>query len=335
MSQLCPIAGLCQNCDWIDLSAAEAAQRLCSNIQNRFQHPVNEFHPSPARTHYRSRIQLRPNGEGRLSYSQPRSTLNVPIEDCPVAHPLINAALKNLAPCPKGVQRVEFRTNGQQLQLSAQSKRQDQSLKKALVAWAESASDSIALNGQILHGLKRMPYTFGGVLHQLRPQSFTQVNLPLNEQLISRVVSLAHEKKPNQILDLYSGVGNFSFPLAATGVPVIAMESAPSSVYDARDTQERTQFPVEVHAKNIDTFAAGDVFSDLVILDPPRSGAPGVFPKLTLTLPKRIIYISCFPQSLARDMKSLNSKYRLSRLEVFEMFPQTHHVEVLAVIDRL
>jgi 23S rRNA (uracil1939-C5)-methyltransferase len=335
MSQLCPIAGLCQNCDWIDLSAAEAAQRLCTIIQNRFQHPVDEFHPSPARTHYRSRIQLRPNKEGQLSYSQPRSTLNIPIEDCSIADPLINAALKKLGPCPKGVQRVEFRTNGQLLQLSAQSKRQDQSLKKALVAWAEPTSDSIALNGQILHGIKRMPYTFGGVQHQLRPQSFTQVNLPLNEQLISRVVSLAHEQNPSQILDLYSGVGNFSFPLASTGIPVIAMESAPSSVYDARDTQERTQLPVEIQVKNIDTFAAGDVFCEVVILDPPRSGAPGIFPKLTLTLPKRIIYISCFPQSLARDMKSLGSKYKLSRIEVFEMFPQTHHGEVLAVFDKV
>ena len=75
---------------------------------------------------------------------------------------------------------MEFRTNGTEHQLHAQSKRQDRRLKDSLIEWADGACDSLP-HGQVLSGLKRLPVTLGGVSHQLRPDSFYQVNLPLNE----------------------------------------------------------------------------------------------------------------------------------------------------------
>ncbi len=82
-------------------------------------------------------------------------------------------------------------------------------------------------------------------------------------------------------------------------------------------------------------FQAGDAFFDLALLDPPRSGAPGVIGQLALTRPKAIVYVSCEPRSLAKDLgEAARHGYKTDRLEIFDMFPHTRHVEALCVLTR-
>lgn len=335
MALACEISEECQNCAWRSHSAANEEKEHRADIQRILGRAVDHYFPAPKRTHYRHRIQLQPDDKGQLGYHQPRSHTHTPIAICTIAHEQINRGIHALGPTPKGIQRVEFRTNGTELQLHAQSKRQDRRLKDRLIEWADGACDSLALNGQVLSGLKRLQVSLGGVNHQLRPDSFYQVNLPLNDTLISEVLRQVEAAEPTHVLDLFSGVGNFAFPIAKLGLPVTAIESANSSFYDARDSQKRTGLSVTLKHQDLRQFEAGSVFADVVILDPPRAGAAGLLPKLLLTRPKRILYVACHAPSLARDMRALDGKYKLTELSLFEFFPWTPHVETLAVFDRL
>lgn len=309
-------------------------QNYRQTVEKRFGRSVDAFYPSPERQHYRYRIQLQPNSNGLLGYHQPRSHNHEPIIRCDKAHKRINTVLPKIGSVPKGIQRVEFRTNGVHLQVHAQSKRQDRTLKNRLDEWATDCIDSLALNGQILNGMKRLPLKLGGIEHQLRPESFYQVNLPLNEILIETVLGHVQAAHPTHVLDLFSGVGNFTFPIAKSGLNVTAIESANSSFFDARDTKKRTGLAVTLKNEDLRRFEAGSVFADVIVLDPPRAGAGDLIDKLLLTRPKRLIYVSCHTQSLARDMRGLSENYNLTRLELFEFFPGTPHIETVAVFDR-
>ena len=334
MALSCEISEDCQNCTWRNHSAANEENEHRDQSQRTLGRTVDRYFAAPNRTHYRHRIQLQPDANGTLGYHRPRTHIHTPIAKCTIAHKRINQGVQALGPAPKGLHRVEFRTNGAELQLHVQSKRQDQHFKKALIEWAKEACDSLALNGQVLSGLKRLPMTLGGVTHQLRPESFFQVNLPLNEVLISEVLRHVQAAGPTHVLDLFSGVGNFAFPIAKLGLPVTAIESANSSFFDARDSQKRTGLSVTLRHQDLRKYEAGAVFADVVILDPPRAGATGLLPKLLLTRPKRILYVACHAPSLARDMRALDGKYKLTELSLFEFFPWTPHVETLAVFDR-
>ncbi len=175
---------------------------------------------------------------------------------------------------------------------------------------------------------------------------FTQVNWSGNRSLVRRAVEYATLSGGERILDLYSGVGNFSLPFAKTVGPeghVTAVEGEPLSVKIARGNAR------SAGVKNIDFVASGvsewlkssgakDIASgtlDVVVLDPPRGGAKEILKAVTDLQPERIIYISCSPPSLARDMALFASRgYTPTRASVVDLFPQTYHIEALVELRR-
>ena len=141
--------------------------------------------------------------------------------------------------------------------------------------------------------------------HQLRPDSFYQVNLPLNEILISEVLRQVQAAEPHMFLTFFSGVGNFAFPIAKLGLPVTAIESANSSFYDARDSQKRTGLSVTLkNTKICDNLRLARSLPMWSSSTHTCAGAAGLLPKLLLTRPKRILYVACHAPSLARDMRA-------------------------------
>ena len=141
--------------------------------------------------------------------------------------------------------------------------------------------------------------------------------------------------EPARILDLYAGAGNLSLPLAQDGLPVTMIESGKSAVSDAKECIKRLDLDVQVSVGDASRFQAGDQFFDVAILDPPRAGAPGVMEQLLVTRPQGIAYISCNPSALARDLRPVQEKgYRFEAIELFDMFPQTSHTEVLVLLRR-
>ena len=175
---------------------------------------------------------------------------------------------------------------------------------------------------------------------EFRPQDFTQVNWPLNRQMVARAIDWLQPEADHRVLDLFCGLGNFSLPLAGSVIQVVGVEGSKESVSRATANAERNNI-------NNTVFYQADLSSDLsqypwakehydaLLLDPPRTGAQEVIRQLTNLLPPKILYISCNPATLARDAGILAKQgYRLQRFSVMDMFPQTAHIESMALFIR-
>lgn len=168
---------------------------------------------------------------------------------------------------------------------------------------------------------------------------FSQINLEQNRTLVNAVLSAAGLQGTERVLDLYCGMGNFSLPLARRCAEVVGVEDYAPSIAQAKSNARQNGLNnVRFHARP----AAGalraygqDAPFDLVVLDPPREGASDVCRELTELCPPRVIYISCDPATQARDLKTLlKHGYRCLSAQPFDFFPQTHHIESLAILAR-
>jgi len=172
------------------------------------------------------------------------------------------------------------------------------------------------------------------------PNDFTQVNSELNRLMVSRAVELLDPQGDDGILDLFCGIGNFTMPLAKRSKSVVGVEGDRTLVERARANATRNGID------NISYFTANLYESlerepwlvetfDKALLDPPRSGALEVLEHLPKLGIKRIVYVSCYPGTLARDAGELVNVhgYRLVAAGVMDMFPHTAHVESIAVFE--
>jgi len=173
------------------------------------------------------------------------------------------------------------------------------------------------------------------------PTDFTQVNMDLNRQMIDRAIDLLDPQPNERILDLFCGLGNFSLPLARRAGSVVGVEGEAGLVERARDNARRNGMTnVEFHAADLTGNLAAEPWYgagfDKLLLDPPRSGAAVVVANLPKPRPRRIVYVSCDPATLARDAGALvhDLGYRLVSAGVMDMFPHTAHVESIALLVR-
>lgn len=176
-----------------------------------------------------------------------------------------------------------------------------------------------------------------GLRLQFTPTDFIQINAAVNEATVRQAIDWLAPKKDDHVLELFCGLGNFSLPLAKTGARVTAVEGEAGLVERASENARQNNLAVEFHR--------GDLFKpdlregwmrakyDLALLDPPRLGAAEILPHLAALKPRRIVYVSCHPGTLARDAGTLVHQfgYRLARAGVMDMFPHTTHIESMAL----
>ena len=172
-----------------------------------------------------------------------------------------------------------------------------------------------------------------------RPFSFFQVNRFLVDDLVAQVAGAEDEGR--LALDLFAGVGLFSVALAKRFSRVVAVESNPAA---ARDLEANTAGraaasgrAVEVRAADVEQFIRKfKDRPDLVVLDPPRAGlTPEIVKSIARLASPRITYVSCDPPTLARDLAAfVNSGYEISRVHLFDLFPQTFHMEAVVGLRR-
>ena len=174
-----------------------------------------------------------------------------------------------------------------------------------------------------------------------RPLDFIQVNASLNEKMIARTLELLEAQPGDRILDLFCGLGNFTLPLARVAREVVGVEGEAGLVARARDNAARNRLDnVQFHAADLTRDQRGTPWMrqgfDKLLLDPPRSGAFDVLQQLPLRQFGRIVYVSCHPASLARDAGFLVDEcgWKLVSAGVMDMFPQTAHVESIALFER-
>lgn len=181
---------------------------------------------------------------------------------------------------------------------------------------------------------------FGGLTFQIRPDTFFQVNTEQAEALLANILAELKLSGNETIVDAYCGVGTLTLPLARRVKHVIGLEIQPEAVEQAQRNAELN------HLENV-LFEVGaveqilpqlEVQPDIVLLDPPRKGCDRtVLMALLQMQPDRIVYVSCNPATLARDLKLLceQGEYRLDRVQPVDFFPQTAHVECTAFLSRV
>lgn len=175
---------------------------------------------------------------------------------------------------------------------------------------------------------------------EFAPTDFIQVNAAINAAIVRQVIDRLEIASTDRVLDLYCGLGNFSLPLARHAGEVVGVEGEGGLVARAAHNARRNDIS---NAK----FVTADLHQadwpflrerwDLVVLDPPRSGAQEAVKLMRKMGPRRVVYVSCHPATLARDALELtaNQGYRLAAAGIADMFPHTHHVEAFAVFDRV
>ncbi|MGI9331228.1 MAG: 23S rRNA (uracil(1939)-C(5))-methyltransferase RlmD [Gammaproteobacteria bacterium] len=180
-----------------------------------------------------------------------------------------------------------------------------------------------------------------GLELEFQPTDFVQVNQAVNQQMVARAIELLEPTPDMRLLDLFCGLGNFSLALAQAGATVVGLEGSTAMVdrataNAARNGIKTASFAAADLAKSEPLAVLGEQQFDSVLLDPPRAGAAAVLDAVAALKPERILYVSCHPGTLARDAQRLCSElgYRLSAAGVIDMFPQTAHVEAMALFTR-
>ncbi len=168
------------------------------------------------------------------------------------------------------------------------------------------------------------------------PGVFSQVNRAVNERLVADLVAGARERGVTSFCDLYAGAGNFTLPLGAAGLRGVAVERSREAVDAGRRASEAQGLELRFIAGDVAREAKRlDARPELVLLDPPRTGAREVIASVLRLAPRVIAYVACDPVTLARDLRAFaNDGYRLESVTGYDMFPHTHHVEALAWLAR-
>ncbi len=199
-----------------------------------------------------------------------------------------------------------------------------------------------AIFGDETRHIAGQPYLsekFAGLQFQIHPTTFFQVYTEQAEALLRKVISQLNLQGNETLIDAYSGIGTFTLPLAKKVKQVIGLEVQPEAIAQA-------QFNADLNGVSNVSFQVGavekvlpelQIQADIVLLDPPRKGCDrAVLDTLLDMQPQRIVYISCKPSTLARDLKILceDGKYELVKAQPADFFPQTAHVECAAFLER-
>lgn len=188
-------------------------------------------------------------------------------------------------------------------------------------------------NPYLTYSLPAQELTFA-----FHPMDFTQVNAEMNQKMINQALRLLDPKPTDVILDLFCGLGNFSLPFAKYAAKVVGVEGSVQSVTRAKENAKRNQLSnTEFYAFNLEEAIKDQSFAkqhyNKIILDPPRSGAQKLVEDMAQLKPKEILYVSCNSATFVRDAAILVHQhgYKLAKLGVMDMFPQTAHIETMGL----
>lgn len=271
---------------------------------------------------YRARAQIRIDQRtGRVGFNRTASHSICDVVSCPILIPELDAALSLLRAAVAGA-KVNDRVVGGLRQIDVAAGETGVSFEPALSNLA-----SVPLR-----------QTASGAVYGFDPSTFFQSNPALLDVLIEEAVGgLSGEFA----IDLYAGVGLFTIQLARRFKRVIGVEADPRTAKHAiANIAANSAANIEFRTSPADSWLKGFKASasqspDLLVLDPPRTGAAQAIPSIIELSPRSIAYVSCDPATLARDLRALvDGGYTISRVTAIDLFPQTYHVETVALLNR-
>ncbi|MFE8046692.1 23S rRNA (uracil(1939)-C(5))-methyltransferase RlmD [Brenneria goodwinii] len=286
-----------------------------------------------------------------MGYRQAGSHDLVNIRACPILRPELEALLAPLYACLSRLQAVKRLGHVELVQadngpllvlrhLDPLSQADNQALRDfarqhaVSVYLAEDAQSLTCLYGEA------PVYRVAGLTLAFSPRDFIQVNDAVNQQMINQALSWLDVQPQDRILDLFCGMGNFTLPLAQRAASVVGVEGVVALVDKGRENARRNALSnVTFFHQNLEDDITRQPWAaqgfDKILLDPARAGAAGVMPQIVKLSPRRVVYVSCNPTTLARDSKILlDAGYRLSNVTMLDMFPHTGHLESMALFVR-
>jgi 23S rRNA (uracil1939-C5)-methyltransferase len=320
------------------------SQRVSKDVLETIQ-PLIESRPYS----YRRRIALHLDQHGTVGLYRSQTRSIVPLSKCYIVEDQINEVLKNFA--EKGhlfapsIRTIHLESDEQGViaLLRSSSSLSKQKLEQIVNAAKECCENVVISDGEKEIGgfgrrLLELPLNRTQTLKLLVPSgSFSQGNWEMNLELIEWVKTRSLVKRGTKILDLYSGAGNFSLPLAREGAEVVAVEVEEQLVSCGKEAVRRAKLDAQIRfsQSTVETYLdanSNKTPPDLLLLDPPRNGlgrVVGMLPKS-----KRVILISCVLPSFIRDLKLLLDRgYKVTEIQPFDMFPQTTYMEIGAVLE--
>ena len=333
----CPVFGTCGGCQLQHMqyeaqlawkrSVVEQLLRASGGFDDP---PLLETVPCDNPWHYRNHMRFSVNRGGQPGLTARGTHRVLPLTSCPIAHEQINTALGVLSQIPNERPQVLIRCGTSTGQMLIQPHPQPEVIEQLAAVGLDIHADT-------------MEEKLAGEAFRIRPSSFFQTNTTQAEKMAQMVLHgllncQNSDDRPLTIVDAYCGVGTFALLLSRHVAKIIAIEESASAIKDARWNLREVSNVEILQGKVEDLLPALATQIDGLVIDPPRAGCQQVVLDALIQHPvARVVYVSCDPSTLARDLNilcHLHPAYHLQSVQPLDMFPQTAHIECVAVLGK-
>lgn len=357
----CPYFKECGGCDFLNYSDEKELKWKEKDVNKNLNRlaelniEVQEVIDSPEKIKYRNNMQFQVR-DGEIGLFAKNSKEIIPIKNCIMQRDSANEVLRIMWRYKKlkDLKRIGIRTNYKgEVLLILVSKKGKLEIKDILSDLIDLGVRSIYINynkEDRTHYSREFEKIFGddsveeellGIKYKISPESFFQINRLATEELYKKAIEYLDPKEDDKIYDLYCGVGSISLSVAKKESDVTGIEIVDSAVDDARENAENNKIEARFVKESAEEaieklWEEEKKYPNKIIVDPPRKGLDE---KLVNFLKEntvdRIVYISCNPATQARDLKALKEIYNVEKISIVNLFPNTAHVEAIALIQKM
>ena len=336
----CPFYSSCGGCQFLNMSLDKENEYKTDKVKNLVKRiggidedlvedciSVNEYN-------YRNKVTFHVH-LNKIGYYEEKTNTLVEIDNCMLLRDEINATI------PKLKEIVEHSENNIK-EIMVRCANTNSNIMVNFIGevnnldGVEDFFDDVFVNDKLVVG-NNLISTIGRFEFKVSPKSFFQVNGKMVEVLYNEVLNYCIENKPENVLDLYCGTGTIGIYISDEVNRVLGIDMSTSSINNALDNREINKIKnVEFICSKVEDYIDKIIGKhDLVVVDPPRAGLDKkTVEYLKKISSKAIIYISCDPATMARDLRELSDTYKVTSIKPFNMFPKTYHVESVCVLER-
>jgi 23S rRNA (uracil1939-C5)-methyltransferase len=307
-----------------------------SQLKEIFPNTVISATPSPETSGYRNKIKLSliwKNGAASLAYHAPEARDKfIQISSCCLVSENVNKLLTSFIEIVNkenltSIKEIEIRESYSTKELMVIMRPCEKPENKLQTLFSKFNVKNIYIEETVL-----------GKTFRIGPDSFFQINVPMLETALEEIQKSVSQDKKEIIADLYCGIGTFGICLSQYAKEVIGIESAPANISFLKSNLKLNKIKnfriCEGSCEKIFPSFMNSAI-DTLILDPPRKGLDNMLcQNIILSSIKKIIYLSCNPVTLSRDLKTMSASYAVKTLRFFDFFPQTPHIETLAILEK-
>ena len=305
-----------------------------TNLQNIKFYPI--LHDN--KSYYRNKVIFHGNND-KLGFYKEKTHDIISIPSCLLVEKELDDIYRKVVSYQKNNHNTEItdlmlrKTNLNEIMISVEGIIDD---KQFLNSMNSVLIKSIYINEKLVYGKESIIEEIYGMKFHILPKAFFQVNYDMMKKLYQIVIDYYKKNKFNQILDLYCGTGTIGMLVSPYVGKVIGVEVVEDAIISAKRNKELNQISnIQFLLGKVENYIESFQEIDSIIVDPPRSGLDKVTIEHILKIePKSIIYVSCDPNTLVRDLNILSQKYNILEVHLVDMFPNTYHVECVSVLHR-